>query len=190
MSQFPAYEDNAAPLAQEWELEVLPHAQFDDRRSNARAFEAWRDMLRGRICPSIEDLEPTGVAGPRDILIDLRGNCEDPALTCIGGALIAECGARGLKRVSQIPAGSFLALLAAHCRYAASTRHPIAFEGERGGEDGRSSFYRAILLPFSSDGEEVDFVQGRIGWRQAAEQDLSDGIREELERALEHQPAG
>ncbi|HEX8313015.1 MAG TPA: hypothetical protein VF614_16945, partial [Chthoniobacteraceae bacterium] len=190
MSRFHAYEESSAWVVQEWELEVLPHGQFDDRRSNARLYQAWTDMLRGRACPSIEDLEPIGVAGPRDILIDLRSGIDDPELTCVGGALIADCGARGLKRLSEAPAGSYLALLAAHYRYAAMVRHPIAFQGQRAQPDGERSSYRGILLPFSSDGKTVDFVQGRISWLEPAGRDICDRIRHELERALEHQAAG
>jgi hypothetical protein len=121
------------------------------------------------------------------LLIDLRRDGDDPELTCIGGALVADCGVRGLKRLSQAPRGSFLALLAAHYRYAVLVRHPIAFQGERIGEDGRLCAYRAILLPYSSGADMVDFVAGRMSWREPAGQALSDGIRRELERA---QPTG
>jgi hypothetical protein len=117
------------------------------------------------------------------MLLDLRGDAEDPEITCIGGALIAECGARGMNRLSQAPSGSFVALLAAHYRYAACAGHPIAFEGERIAADGRCIAYRAVLLPFSSDGKSVDFVQGRISWREPAERELCERIQDELERA-------
>ena len=181
MSQFHAYEDDAPPRAVDWAFEGLLNAGLDDRRSIARAYRGWTDRLGGRVCPSIEDLEPAGVAGPGDMLIDLRRDREDPELVCIGGALLVECGTRGMRRLSQAPAGSFLGLLAAHHRYAASARHPIAFDGERLESDGRCSTYRAILLPFSSDGESVDFVHGRISWRRPAEHHLADEICSELE---------
>jgi len=182
MSQVYAYDEDAPSVAEEWELEALLHSGLHDRRSMARAYRSWTGMLRGRACPSLEGLEPAGVAGPGDILIDFRRNGEDPELTCIGGALLAECGARGLKRLSQAPKGSFLALLAAHCRSAVVAGRALVLEGERAESDGRYTSYRAILLPFSSDGEEVDFVQGRISWRGLAGRDLSEQIREELER--------
>lgn len=184
MNHFQAIEEGKQDLApDEWEAAVLTHHQFDDRRSIWRAFAAWTDMRHGRLCPSIEDLEPLGVAGPRDVLIDLRSDPDDPELTCIGGALVAESGARGLTRLSQAPAASLLALFAAHCCYVASTRRPVAFEGERESAGGRAGAYRAILLPLSSDGENVDFVHGRISWRDPATDTLCETIRQELEQS-------
>ena len=87
-----------------------------------------------------------------------------------------------MKRLSDVPSGSFLSLLAGHYRQAASSRAPIAFEGEEAASDGRSSTYRAILLPLSSDGETVDFVHGTISWREPAAEDLEEAIWAEVER--------
>lgn len=162
----------------------LPHsAGFDEKRAVRRAYRRWTGMLRGRLCPSIEDLEPTGLAGPREVLLDLRRDPCDPDLVCVGGALIADCARRGMKRLAHVPAGSFLSLLAGHYRRAASSRAPVAFEGEEAASDGRSSSYRAILLPLSSDGETVDFVHGTISWREPAGRDLEEAIWAEVERS-------
>lgn len=155
----------------------------DDRRMHVRAYDHWVSILRGRACPSLEDLEPAGVAGPRQVLLDLRTNPRDPELTCIGGALIGECGARNIRRLSEIPRGSFLALLTAHYRHAALSRQPIAFEGEHVSLRGNDSFYRGVLLPLSSDGHDVDFVYGAISWREGAERALAAGIEAEVGRS-------
>lgn len=158
-------------------------AGMDERREVARAYRRWTAMLRGRLCPSIEDLEPSGVAGPREALFDLRRDPCDPDLVCVGGALIADCGRTGMKRLADVPSGSLLSLLAGHYRHAASSGSPIAFEGEEAASDGHSSTYRAILLPLSSDGHSVDFVYGTISWNEPAEQDLEEAIWAEVERS-------
>ncbi|HEV2078339.1 MAG TPA: hypothetical protein VGR19_00360 [Allosphingosinicella sp.] len=182
MSGLHAFEEARDPLL-EWGLDLPNRGGLDQRREADRAYRRWTAMLRGRICPSIEDLEPAGVAGPRDLLMDLRHDPSDPELVCAGGALIADCGRRGMRRLSDVPAGSFLSLLAAHCRHVTSTRHPIAFEGEEAASDGRSISYRAILLPLSSDGETVDFVYGTIGWHEAAGHEAEEAIWAEVERS-------
>lgn len=182
MSGLRAYEEEADLGAGELVLEMLLEAGLDDRRAHVRAYDRWIAMLRGRSCPSIEDLEPSGVAGPRDILIDLRRDETDPDLVCIGGALLADCGRRGMKRLSQVPRGSFLSLLTAHYRQVVFSRQPIAFEGEQEA-DGRASIYRGILLPLSSDGENVDFVHGTISWRELADAGLAAQIAMEVERS-------
>ena len=190
MSRIHAFEDIAAePILDEWELDALAHPRFDAADPVRRALRDWNAMRRGRPCPSIEDLEPVGVAGPNDVLIDLRSDRDDPHLACIGGALVAECGARGLARLSQVPQGSLLALLAADWREAEAARRPVGFAGERAGPDGQRGRYRAILMPFASDGERVDFVQGRIAWHDGASDNLCAALRHELERARSERPS-
>ncbi len=182
MSGLQAYDEAADPVSAQWGLELPHSAGLDDRREAARAYRRWTALLRGRTCPSIEDLEPAGLAGPRDVLLDLRRDPCDPDLVCVGGALIADCGRRGMKRLSDVPSGSFLSLLAGYYRQAASSCAPIAFEGEEAASDGRSSTYRAILLPLSSDGETADFIHGTISWREPAGEDLEEAIWAEVER--------
>ncbi len=182
MSGLQAFDQTRDPLL-EWGLDLPNRGGLDQKRGAERAYRRWTAMLRGRICPSIEDLEPAGVAGPRDMLMDLRHDATDPHLVCAGGALIADCGRRGMKQLSDVPAGSFLSLLAAHYRHVASTRHPVAFEGEEAASDGRSIAYRAMLLPLSSDGETVDFVYGTIGWHEAAGHEVEEAIWAEVERS-------
>lgn len=183
MRRIHALNDAAADRsAGHWGPEPSEAHQFDCRRAIDRAFDSWSGLCAGRLCPSIEDLERVGVPGPRDVLVDLRTSPNDPELTCIGGALLADCSARGLKRLSEAPENSLLALLCAHHLYCASTRQPLAFEGERRLSGDASGFYRAILLPFSGNSQRVDFIFGRIGWRDRAAKGLTDSILVEIER--------
>jgi len=163
-------------------LDLLLNRGLHDEQAHIRAYERWSDMLRGRACPSIEDLDGKDVAGPCDILLDLRWGGEDPQLVCVGGALLADCGKRGMKRVSEVPTGSFLALLTAHHPQAARSRLPIAFDGERR-RDEVAIGYRGILLPLSSDGEEVDFIYGTISWREPASPALASQIQRQAAQA-------
>lgn len=189
MSGRHAFEGNSDGGAAEARLKAFVSAPVDDKRLCERVYDRWVGMLRGRACPSIEDLEPFGIAGPCDVLIDLRDDVMDPALICIGGALVADCGQRGMKRLSDVPAHSFLALLTGHFPQVASGRQPVAFEGERASADGVSCDYRAILLPLSSDGNTVDFVHGTIGWREPASCRLEAEIGREIEQAKVAAPA-
>jgi hypothetical protein len=157
----------------------------EDRRMQARAYAEWTAMLRGRACPSLEDLEATGLAGPCQLLLDLRQDAYDPEFVVIGGALLAECGLRQVSRLSNAPAGSFLSLLAAHYRQVAMSRYPLAFEGDNTSLRGHESSYRGMLLPLASDGVTVDFVYGIISWREGADAGLASGIEAELRPVLE-----
>lgn len=164
------------------------HHSFASRRGHERAFRRWTEMRHGRACPSIEDLEPANIAGPGDMLMDLRNSEENPRLVCIGGALLQDCGKKGMTRLSDIPCDSFLGLLTAHHRKVSGSREPSVFEGERQGPDG-PIIYRAILLPLSSDGKIVDFIYGSIGWRAPAGEALAAQIESDV-RHLLPLPAG
>lgn len=175
-----AYETEAGRGAAQAGLDLFLDAGLHDERAHIRAYDRWVNLLQGRVCPSIEDLEPKGVSGPRDLLIDLRKGADDPDLVCVGGALIADCGKRGMKRLSDAPSEAFLSLLAAHRPHVIASRQPIAFEGERVAPDGVCIGYRGILLPLSSDGETVNFVYGTISWREP----LANGLAAEIEAQI------
>jgi len=44
--------------------------------------------------------------------------------------------------------------------------------------------YRGILMPFSSDGETIDFIYGVISWKEEASQAVSQALNAEIENAL------
>jgi hypothetical protein len=47
-----------------------------------------------------------------------------------------------------------------------ANRAPVGFEAEFVNQRGASICYRGILMPFSSDGDTIDFIYGVINWKQ------------------------
>jgi hypothetical protein len=46
-----------------------------------------------------------------------------------------------------------------------ATRAPVGFEADFVNERGHEISYRGILMPFSSDGQDIDYVYGVINWK-------------------------
>jgi hypothetical protein len=60
---------------------------------------------------------------------------------------------------------------------------PIGFEAEFVGQRGVNTMYRGILMPFSSDGDRIDFIYGVINWKEVADIATVAGIATEASRA-------
>ena len=50
-----------------------------------------------------------------------------------------------------------------------ASRAPIGFEAEFVGHRGFPMLYRGILMPFSSDGDDIDYIYGVINWKEMVE---------------------
>jgi hypothetical protein len=50
-----------------------------------------------------------------------------------------------------------------------ANRAPVGFDAEFVNQRGRSICYRGILMPFSSDGDTIDFIYGVINWKDVGE---------------------
>ena len=66
---------------------------------------------------------------------------------------------------------------------------PIGFEAEFVGQRGQNTMYRGILMPFSSDGDTIDFIYGVINWKEVADSATTAQIAREAARALAAAPA-
>jgi hypothetical protein len=51
-----------------------------------------------------------------------------------------------------------------------ANRSPVGFEAEFENPTGETICYRGILMPFSSDGDAIDFIYGVINWKHVDEQ--------------------
>ena len=140
----------------------------DERRMHVRAYNYWVSLLGGRDFPSIEDLEPGEVedfAG-NSILLDFTCGQENPGIPYIGGAIREECGLdESMTTISSVPSRSLLSRLTDHYLQIIANRAPIGFEAEFVNQREENICYRGILMPFSSDGETIDFIYGVINWK-------------------------
>ena len=136
---------------------------------HVRAYNYWVSLLEGRDFPSIEDLEPADVSdfAANSVLLDFTCGRDNPAVPYIGGAIREECGLDDDTRtIGDVPSRSLLSRLTDHYLQIIANRAPIGFEAEFANQRGETICYRGILMPFSSDGETIDFIYGVINWKQ------------------------
>ena len=152
----------------------------DERRMHVRAYNYWVSLLDGRDFPSIEDLEPGEVLdfASNSVLLDFTCGRDNPAVPYIGGSIRDECGLDdSMRTINDVPSRSLLSRLTDHYLQIIANRAPIGFEAEYENMAGETICYRGILMPFSSDGEQIDFIYGVINWK------LVDGETDEAPTA-------
>ena len=167
------------------EADVADAIGTDERRMHVRAYNYWCSLLDGRDYPSIEDLEPGDIAdfGPHSVLLDFTAGVENPATPYIGSAVRAECdlAAEGVGSINDVPSRSLLSRLTDHYMQIIANRAPVGFEAEFVNQRGHSICYRGILMPFSSDGDTIDFIYGVINWKNVGDApDVAQVIRPAL----------
>ncbi|MEO6198938.1 MAG: hypothetical protein ABIO68_03230 [Sphingomicrobium sp.] len=143
----------------------------DERRMHVRAYNYWVSLLDGRDFPSIEDLEPDDLHdfSGNSVLLDFTCGRDNPAIPYIGGAIREECGLDDDARmISDVPHRSLLSRLTDHYMQIIANRAPVGFEAEFLNPRGDNICYRGILMPFSSDGDGIDFIYGVINWKNDA----------------------
>lgn len=176
----------------------------DERRMHVRAYNYWSSLLNGRDFPSIEDLDGRDVSDFADhsLLLDFTASSDNPVTSFIGAALRAECEIGDeVRTIADVPPRSLLSRLTDHWLQIVANRAPIGFEAEFTNQRGHDICYRGILMPFSSDGETIDFIYGVINWKDGIAApaplpvlslveveddvlDLVDGIEPELEEVV------
>jgi hypothetical protein len=146
----------------------------DERRMHVRAYNYWVSLLEGRDFPSIEDLEPADVSdfAAHSVLLDFTCGRGNPALPYVGALIRDECGLDDdMRTISDVPSRSLLSRLTDHYMQIIANRAPVGFEAEFENQRGATICYRGILMPFSSDGDTIDFIYGVINWKHGVAAD-------------------
>ena len=157
----------------------------DERRMHVRAYNYWCSLLDGRDYPSIEDLEPGDIQdfGPHSVLLDFTEGLDNPATPYIGAAIRDECGLgeNAIKTIDGVPSRSLLSRLTDHYMQIIANRAPVGFEAEFVNQRGHAISYRGIMMPFSSDGDTIDFIYGVINWKDSGQSEaIPQVVRAEL----------
>ena len=167
---FPSdYEPGSSSEAPDYSDDVAAAIGTDERRMHVRAYNYWVSLLDGRDFPSIEDLEPDDLNdfSGNSVLLDFTCGRDNPAIPYIGGAIRDECGLDDDTRmISDVPSRSLLSRLTDHYMQIIANRAPVGFEAEFVNQRSQNICYRGILMPFSSDGESIDFIYGVINWKK------------------------
>ena len=169
-------------------MEAPPQIGNDERRMHVRAYNYWVSLLAGRDYPSIEDLDPAGIEdfAPNSVLLDFTCGADQATFAYLGSALRAE-GEIGndVRSIADVPRRSVLSRLTEHYLEIIANRAPIGFEAEYVNQRGLATMYRGILMPFTSDGDSIDFIYGVINWKEVVEVEMDDDIRAAVTAALE-----
>ena len=157
----------------------------DERRMHVRAYNHWVSLLEGRDFPSIEDLEPADVTdfAANSVLLDFTCGRDNPAIPYIGAAIREECGlTEDTRNIDDVPSRSLLSRLTDHYLQIIANRAPIGFEAEFANQREETICYRGILMPFSSEGEQMDFIYVVINWKRVG---VEDDTQEPVSEAAE-----
>ena len=177
-SDHPSEFDGPA-MAADPQADVAAAIGTDERRMHVRAYNYWYSLLDGRDYPSIEDLEPGDIQdfGPHSVLLDFTEGSDNPATPYIGAAVREECGlGDDIKSIADVPSRSLLSRLTDHYMQIIANRAPVGFEAEFVNQRGRSICYRGILMPFSSDGDMIDFIYGVINWKDVGDAPATSAV--------------
>jgi hypothetical protein len=151
----------------------------DERRMQVRAYNYWASLLGEGTFPTVTTLLD-GVYpdfAQNAVLLHFDDGIEDPAIKFVGTTLAEECGTESsIERLSQIPGRSLLSRITDHYMQIIANQAPIGFEAEFVNQHGRTILYRGILLPFSSDGLQIDYIMGVINWKELADQATTDEL--------------
>ena len=192
--EYPSEFDSPAPSQASAPDDVTAAIGTDERRMHVRAYNYWVSLLDGRDYPSIEDLEPGDITdfAPHSVLLDFTSGPDNPATPYIGTAIREECGLGSeIRTIDDVPARSLLSRLTDHYMQIIANRAPVGFEAEFVNQRGENICYRGILMPFSSDGDTIDFIYGVINWKTVAESPAAQVIAPALPPLeLEEEVAG
>ena len=169
---FPSEFEPAAPAEDVAHDSTVAAIGTDERRMHVRAYNYWVSLLDGRDYPSIEDLEPADLVdfAPHSVLLDFTAGGDNPALPYIGAAIRQECGIDDeVRAIADVPSRSLLSRLTDHYLQIIANRAPVGFEAEFDNQRDEAICYRGILMPFSSDGDTIDFIYGVINWKRRLE---------------------
>lgn len=90
----------------------------------------------------------------------------EASIPYIGTAIRDECALDDdIRAIADVPSRSLLSRLTDHYLQIIANRAPIGFEAEFANPRGETICYRGILMPFSSDGDTIDFIYGVINWK-------------------------
>ena len=168
-----------------------PAIGVDERRMQVRAYNHWASLLQTRDFPTIADLATGSLPDfdPYSVLLDFSGGTENPAIRYLGSKLADECGikADAIRTLDDVPSRSLLSRITDHYMQIHANKAPIGFEAEFVSQAGATIAYRGILLPFSghAESDEIDQIYGVINWKELADQQTTDALLSEIDRALE-----
>jgi len=180
-------DDAEFPQADEPRMDAPPSINLDERRMHVRAYNCWVSLLKGRACPSVEDLDSALLEdfGPNSVLLDFSRGSEDVSIAWLGQKLREEADSESeILSLADVPSWSLLSRLTDQCVEVMANRAPVGFEAEYVNRAGTTIMYRGIMMPFTGASEAIDYIYGVINWKEVADADVPADIRDAVNAAL------
>ena len=160
-----------------------------ERRITFCLYECWEKLAGEDGLPALKYMNRDEIAPFKKnlVLIDLRNGHENPTFQVIGTHLQEDLDEDlSNKLVSDVPRRTMLSRVTDHYLEVLANRVPIAFEAEFVNTDSEKALYRGILLPFSDDGQNINFILGGVRWILEKDVTLDDSkpTIEELMRSI------
>ncbi len=136
-----------------------------DKRLANRFLKYWENLRGDQDYPLISELnlDDVGEFVPYTFNLDLTGNPADPKFRFLGRQLIRDCGGDVTNQgVSQLLPQSCLARAIQQRHEVVSEGKPCMVADEFVNAEGNQVLFRAVMLPFSSRGEKIDFIIGAV----------------------------
>ncbi len=153
----------------------------------ANSFLRYWESLRGRkILPLITDLNfhEIGEFLPYTFTLDISAGSDNPKLCFVGRQLIQDCGGDVLNQcVSQLQPQSLLAKAIRHRGEVIADGKPCMIADELVNAEGNKTLYRAVMMPFSSTGDTIDFIIGAISSKTVEQSAIPDAAPMGREKA-------
>ena len=153
----------------------------------ANSFLRYWESLRGRkILPLITDLNLNEIGEflPYTFTLDISAGSDNPKLCFVGRQLIQDCGGDLLNQcVSQLQPQSLLAKAIRHRGEVIADGKPCMIADELVNAEGNKTLYRAVMMPFSSTGDTIDFIIGAISSKTVEQSAIPDAAPMGREKA-------
>jgi hypothetical protein len=144
-----------------------------ERRMINRIASYWEEIKGDRPFPSLKDVEAARLEDIRAncFVIDISESVEMPVVRFVGEAL-SEGGtvAHSGDTLSSVPKRSLLGRISEHFLECVANGSPVGIEAEYDNDQGETVLYRGVVVPFSDDGEHIDFVLGAINSKLKSEE--------------------
>ena len=150
------------------EAETLAQDPAEERVTQ-RLRDYWNTLRGGQQFPSRANFRMEAVTGlgPNAFALDLAQGADDPVFRFVGKALSDDCGKDfTLKPLSAVPPHTLLAEVARRYTDVVDRKTPVEFAEEHVGADGSTALFRGAMLPFSEDGQTLDFIVGAITYKK------------------------
>ncbi len=136
-----------------------------------RFLKYWEGLRGDKDFPLISDLnlDDVGEFVPFTFNLDLSANRDDPKFRFLGRQLVRDCGGDITNQgVSRLLPHSCLARAVQQRSEVISEGKPCMIDEEFTDAQGNKVLYRAVMLPFSSTGDQIDFIVGAVNSKTVA----------------------